>query len=60
MSTSSLVGIALVLLGLLEVVVLVLGAVIKRKPILIPAGIFSGAVTAALGVAIYLGKIPLN
>lgn len=53
-------GLLLMGLGVADVILISLIGVIKHKPILILAGIVAGVITGGLGVAFYLGKIPLG
>ncbi len=57
MSQGQMIGLLLIAIGVVEGLMLVLFGVLKQKPMLIPAGAFSGLVTAAIGVLFYLGEI---
>ena len=60
MNTSQMLGLVLIIVGVIELVLLSLVGVVKRKPILLLIGIGSGVVTGIIGLLIYLGKIPLG
>lgn len=57
LSSGQLIGLLLIALGILEGLALVAFGALKHKPVMIPVGFLSGVVTAAIGVALYLGKI---
>lgn len=53
-------GMLLLAVAIVETVLICLIGAVKGRPILILAGILSGIVTAAVGAAFMMGKIPLN
>jgi len=53
-------GMILLAVAIIETVLISLIGWFKGRPILILAGILSGVVTAAIGAAFMLGKIPLS
>lgn len=46
-------------LGVGELITLSLLGIIRRRPVLLVAGILAGAISFTLGLLIYLGIIPL-
>ncbi len=48
------------IVGLLDVLLIGAIGVMKRKPVLILAGVTAGILTVGLGVLFYLGKIGLS